>query len=167
MKLDYGNIFEIWGYYSHLVVSKGNRGGLRFGEMERDAVISHGASSFLRERLMFASDAYPTVFCTNCGTFAVANNVGGYRQCKMCGGTEFGRYTIPYAYKLLIHLLAAAGINLRPVFKTETQVQNVVDLEDIDNILANVDSALDEEVKEADLEFEGEEVDYGNVYGDE
>lgn len=139
---------------------RGNRGGLRFGEMERDAAISHGASSFLRERLMLVSDKYQTVFCKNCGTFAVNDpTTYSYKPCKLCNSDKnFGRCVIPYAYKLLIHLLAAPGINLRPEFVTSeeyaTRILNQRDttlglnLEDPED----PDEGLEEEVAEEDQE---------------
>lgn len=160
---------------------RGNNGGLRFGEMERDAAISHGASSFLLERLMHVSDGYQTAFCAECGTFAVNDeNTKQYRACKICGNsTKFGRATIPYAYKLLIHLLAAAGMFLRPEFMTsEDYIEKVLntrgelghgEVEDIQNQLAEADLALEEEQQEdiqaleAEMPHEEEttEYDYG------
>lgn len=44
------------------VEGRSNEGGLRIGEMERDALISHGAAKFLHESLMDRSDAAEVSF---------------------------------------------------------------------------------------------------------
>ena len=46
---------------------RANDGGLRIGEMERDAIISHGMSKFLNESLMDRSDAYDFLFQPDTG----------------------------------------------------------------------------------------------------
>lgn len=45
-------------------------GGLRLGEMERDALIAHGISRFIKEKLLDTSDVYTTYVCQICGLLA-------------------------------------------------------------------------------------------------
>lgn len=80
-------------------------GGLRCGEMERDALISHGASAFLRERLFNMSDPYRVNVCEKCGN--VASNPD---TCKSCEEDRLVSVNIPYACKLLLQELNAMGI---------------------------------------------------------
>lgn len=90
-------------------------GGLRFGEMERDAMISHGVSRFLTERLFDMSDRFSVPVCGDCG--AMPNELN---QCMMCNCTNIPRIPIPYACKLLFQELQAMGIkvNLVPIAET-------------------------------------------------
>ena len=55
------------------VSGRANDGGLRIGEMERDAVISHGMSYFLKESMMERADAYKLAVCNKTGMVAIYN----------------------------------------------------------------------------------------------
>ena len=133
-------------------------GGLRFGEMERDAAISHGASAFLRERLCLVSDPLPAVFCKTCGTFAVTDYTTGTHKCRWCGDKgNFGRTTIPYAYKLLTHLLAIPAISLRFKMVTAEEYKRrgvqQIDVVDLDEMIEEDDEEDgDEEMEDMDLD---------------
>ena len=93
-------------------------GGLRVGEMERDCMLSHGAASFTKERLMDVSDPFKTGFCKTCGTLAVMNSKDGIYACGSCGTkTNCVEKTIPYAVKLWAQELEAMHIVPRLVFE--------------------------------------------------
>lgn len=96
------------------VKGRAKMGGLRFGEMERDAAIAHGAAYFLQERLCGVSDCYKSVYC-KCGQIATGSLNTGYR-CRSCGDVAtFGELEITAALKLLNMFLA--GFGFKQVFK--------------------------------------------------
>jgi DNA-directed RNA polymerase II subunit RPB2 len=102
---------------------RGAQGGLRIGEMERDAILGHGIADFLRESIMKRSDGYETIVCNGCGTIPIYNEREGLTICTMCDGpvkyigetantleilpplkrsvATFSKIEIPYAFKLL------------------------------------------------------------------
>jgi DNA-directed RNA polymerase II subunit RPB2 len=95
-------------------------GGLRFGEMERDVMIAHGASAFLKERMMEASDNFEVHVCKGCGLIGIANKERNIWLCKSCGNTtDFSQIRIPYAYKLFLQELESMNVSSRILPETK------------------------------------------------
>ena len=93
-------------------------GGLRFGEMERDCMISHGASRFTKDRIYNCSDSFQVFACNKCGLIAVYNEEKKIHVCKTCNNrTDFNKVEIPYACKLLFQELIS--MNIAPRIITE------------------------------------------------
>mmetsp|Transcript_890 Transcript_890/g.1483 ORF Transcript_890/g.1483 Transcript_890/m.1483 type:complete len:436 (+) Transcript_890:854-2161(+) len=98
------------------VEGRSREGGLRFGEMERDCLVSHGAAIFLKDRLMDQSDAFGTYICDICGFICIANKKKNIFQCRNCNNSNFISFVrIPYSCKLLFQELMALCIGPRMI----------------------------------------------------
>ena len=116
------------------VQGRANDGGLRVGEQERDAIVAHGLSYFLKESMLVRGDEYYMAICNLTGLTAIYNTsldlfispyadgpikfVGTMESDKKIEKiTKFGRdfsiIRIPYAFKLLMQELATLNINMR------------------------------------------------------
>ncbi len=93
-------------------------GGLRVGEMERDVIIAHGASKFVKDRLYDASDKYSVHVCKKCGMIACYNDKEKIYLCNICDNkSSFAKVNIPYSAKLLFQELIS--MNVVPRILTE------------------------------------------------
>ena len=117
------------------VSGRANDGGLRIGEMERDVVISHGATEFLRESMMDRADKYHIAICNTTGMMAIYNPSKNIFMSPMADGplkftgsldgkeqhleqiSKFGRnfsiVNVPYSFKLLLQELQTMNVQMR------------------------------------------------------
>lgn len=94
---------------------RGREGGLRLGEMERDAMLSHGILQFLKESFMERSDYYKVYICNKSGTLATVNpDKKIYKSNSIKENTnDFSEVHIPYAMKLLIQEMETMSLTPR------------------------------------------------------
>ena len=60
--------------------------GLRIGEMERDAILSHGVANFLKESMFERSNAYSYYISDKSGLTAVVNSEENSEICPSTDG---------------------------------------------------------------------------------
>ena len=119
-------------------------GGLRIGEMERDAVIAHGALQFLKESTMERSDKYEMYLSENSGQIAIANPSKNRYVCPNVDGplefnedtleleslnskkTDIVKVEVPYNVKMMSQECEAMGISMRLIVKGQAEREEMV-----------------------------------------
>ena len=114
--------FRADGKYAKLtkqpVAGRANDGGLRIGEMERDAVIGHGIAGFLQESISKRSDGY-----FEGKTYKVQlNQKTGLMSYDKNDEKDICNIEIPYATKLFLQELETMSIAPRLI--TEETIHN-------------------------------------------
>ena len=142
-KINYRGLGPMTNLTRQPVSGRANDGGLRIGEMERDAVISHGLSKFLTESMMERGDKYQFAVCNKTGMIAIYNPAKNTFLSPMADGpikyigsgedmavqqiSRFGRdfsiISAPYSFKLMIQELQ--GLNVRLSIITEDNISHI------------------------------------------
>ncbi|KAL8193189.1 hypothetical protein R6Q57_027093 [Mikania cordata] len=117
-KVKFRNIGPVHPLTRQPVADRKRFGGVKFGEMERDCIIAHGATANLFERLYTLCDASHMHICRKC------NNMAGVIQrsvprgpkirgpyCRFCESVEdVVKVNVPYGAKLICQELRSMGI---------------------------------------------------------
>ena len=136
------------------VQGRANDGGLRIGEMERDCIISHGATKFLQESMLERGDDYFMAICDLTGMVAIYNENQNLMLSPFADGpirfsgtldddmsvhnvTKYGRsfsiIRVPYTFKLLMQELQTMNVQMRVV--TENNIDNITSMSFSENVV--------------------------------
>ena len=129
---------------------RGAQGGLKIGEMDRDAIIAHAGMSFVKESFMERSDGAKMPMCVACGMIPIYNPKLNISICSMCDGpvrysgdsvhnleilpplgrpkSKIVQVEIPYSMKLLTQE-QETYLNLSMRYITTSGVQRLTPLE--------------------------------------
>lgn len=97
-------------------------GGVRFGEMERDSLLSHGATFLLQDRLLNCSDKSKCSICVGCGSFLSArlqtndNTIADTSRplCVVCKSADLVKdFEVPFIFLHLVKELASINIKVK------------------------------------------------------
>lgn len=94
-----------------------NNGGLRVGNMEKDAMNAHGVPYVINERMFISSDKHEIKVCPKCQTHLTIHQ----NKCSVCS-EDAKKVGIPYAAHLLCQELQSMGINLKLKIKEKQKV---------------------------------------------
>jgi DNA-directed RNA polymerase II subunit RPB2 len=129
------------------VQGRANNGGLRVGEMDRDCLIAHGMTHFIKESMMVRGDQYKMAVCNKSGCIAVYNpkkqiflspladgpiqfNIKSSTEANLINinrhGRDFSIVEVPYCFKLLLQELKTMNIQMRIV--TDDNVDQLMSL---------------------------------------
>lgn len=107
------------------------RGGSRFGEQDVENSISHGASSYLSDRMMNCSDKRERVLC-ECGRRAVWQPDRSQHECPVCDSAEKRRrlseklrVPVPHIWTQFDHNITGLGFAVRNIPEPDTVVQSM------------------------------------------
>ncbi|XP_037533679.1 DNA-directed RNA polymerase I subunit RPA2 [Nematolebias whitei] len=100
------------------------QGGIRFGEMERDALLAHGSSFLLHDRLFNCSDRSVAQVCVDCGSLLspLLEKPPPYwsamrhrkTTCTLCGKSDsIVSVSVPYVFRYFVAELAAMNIKVK------------------------------------------------------
>ncbi|KAM8945485.1 DNA-directed RNA polymerase I subunit RPA2 [Pelodytes ibericus] len=100
------------------------QGGIRFGEMERDALLAHGTSFLLHDRLFNCSDRSVAHVCVECGSLlspflekpppSWSSMRNRKHYCTLCNRIDtVDTISVPYVFRYFVAELAAMNINVK------------------------------------------------------